>query len=366
MHYYAFYTHRWRAFKFRKVISKLKRRLVYMQFGSVLDNPTYKKGNKMLKYLTTLITILCFFSVHSQTNATDTIKHLEINRGNLENINSSHPNIETLSFQYVDLNKATFNISNFSSVINLMVQGSSLDNNIFNGLCKLNMLEHILLENSKLKGDINDLLRNKKVRILFLERAEINGIKELKLNKESVDAVSFSELKNISIDDIENIVDSSSIIALSIYSIKKERKKSFKRTYLADLERLILEWTKIKSIDLENCLIIPNLNYLSLSSNKLEKIYFDQNSLLNINYLDLSFNNFQDFPQEILEMKNIKKLFLMGNPLNDVPEGISNLEKLEELSLPFRITKERIEELKAKLPNCKIYQTPFKPRGRYL
>jgi len=186
------------------------------------------------------------------------------------------------------------------------------------------------------------------------------------LNKESVEAVSFSELKNISIDDIENIVDSSSISALSIYSIKKERKKNFKRTYLADLERLILEWTKIKSIDLENCLIIPNLNYLSLSSNKLEKIYFDQNSLLNINYLDLSFNNFQDFPKEILEMKNIKKLFLMGNPLNDVPEGISNLEKLEELSLPFRITKERIEELKAKLPNCKIYQTPFKPRGRYL
>jgi Leucine-rich repeat (LRR) protein len=97
---------------------------------------------------------------------------------------------------------------------------------------------------------------------------------------------------------------------------------------LGSLKELILDGNRMTSIPL-----LPTLNRLYVSMNKLRSIPDTVWKLQNLQYLDFSDNRISNVPEEIDRLTNLKDLNLAGNQLKMLPSSIGSLMHLECLIL---------------------------------
>ena len=67
---------------------------------------------------------------------------------------------------------------------------------------------------------------------------------------------------------------------------------------------------------------MKNLQILSLSSNKIEKLPESFTQLKNLSELDLRYNKLKELLESFGELQNLSKLYLYGNPLENPPLNI--------------------------------------------
>eukprot|EP01117_Protostelium_nocturnum_P007215 TRINITY_DN2581_c0_g1_i2.p1 TRINITY_DN2581_c0_g1~~TRINITY_DN2581_c0_g1_i2.p1 ORF type:complete len:794 (-),score=315.34 TRINITY_DN2581_c0_g1_i2:36-2417(-) len=149
-----------------------------------------------------------------------------------------------------------------------------------------------------------------------------------------------------------NRVSSLNLIAqkvrLSILSDAKSANKNLelKNLQLTSVPSAVFKAVHINKLNLSNNRLIhmptnlhfnPNLLYLHLSSNNIEKLSpLGESTLVclgKLETLDLSFNYLSSFPLEILKLKALKTLLLGSNKIQAIPEEISELQHLEVLHL---------------------------------
>lgn len=129
-----------------------------------------------------------------------------------------------------------------------------------------------------------------------------------------------------------------------------------------------------------------SLKYLHIGAIDISDLPEEFSSLQNLENLAISYNqNLKRFPESITKLKNLKELNIQGTGIDSLPNSIGNLKSLEVLNLCFTninklpqsffnlkkmrelyigycvdakksiLTEAQIEEIKSKLPNCKIF-----------
>ncbi len=102
---------------------------------------------------------------------------------------------------------------------------------------------------------------------------------------------------------------------------------------------------------------IKNLKSLSISSSKLTEIPPDIQKLRNLIELNFWDNNLTVLPDEIGNLKNLEILDVTYNSIKEFPDSIVNLKNLRELHFdnnPAASRQYYVEELKEKMPKCKV------------
>ena len=116
---------------------------------------------------------------------------------------------------------------------------------------------------------------------------------------------------------------------------------------LKNLKKLDLNATKVK--DLSPLAELKNLEYLDLRNTQIRDLS-PLTDLKSLEYLDLRNTYVRDF-SPLLDSENLRGLFV--NKMQAIPAPRALLKKYLNLD-GARVTKEQLDELEIKLPNCKI------------
>ncbi len=214
---------------------------------------------------------------------------------------------------------------------------------------------------------------------MFLENLKI-----LKLNSNDLNRLYdvFQKLKNL--EYLSLAYNSLSEIPRSIFSLKQLRRLDLSMNRLISIPIISnvqnLNFLNISSNRLENITKtigkLVNLKTLNLNNNKLHELpeevgnltnlevfTFDQNkisilpenfkNLNSIIYLSFKHNNFNEFPIVITNFKNLRHLDMQANKIKNIPNEIGELINLETILL-FINRLERISHLISKLKKLRI------------
>ncbi len=111
---------------------------------------------------------------------------------------------------------------------------------------------------------------------------------------------------------------------------------------------------------------MKNLSILDLGSCKLKNVPKEISHLKTLTELNLSDNPIDDLPKEIGKLQNLEVLSVVYTNVKEFPETIINLRKLKTLYFDNTLAAERqyyVEELKEKMPNCKVMNYTEPPCG---
>ena len=109
---------------------------------------------------------------------------------------------------------------------------------------------------------------------------------------------------------------------------------------------------------------MKNISILNFGSCKLKNIPKEISQLKSLTELYLSGNPFTKLPLEIGELENLETFDIVNTNVKEFPKTIINLKKLKTLyfyNTPAADREYYVEELKEKMPKCKVmnYMEPF-------
>ncbi|KAF9038318.1 PP2C-domain-containing protein [Hymenopellis radicata] len=97
------------------------------------------------------------------------------------------------------------------------------------------------------------------------------------------------------------------------------------------LHRLDLSCNRITDLDDAHLDYIPELQYLYVQNNRIDKLPWYFPRLRNLSTLNISNNQFVEFPLTVCELENLKDLDISFNYISQIPEEIGQLRNLERL-----------------------------------
>lgn len=217
-------------------------------------------------------------------------------------------------------------LSYLTELTQLDLSGNALSD--LNGLRTLEKLETLSLENAQLKND-------------YLEA--LSGLASLKV-------LNIKENPELTGEEVEELGRSLASCYMETSRLVYTTEINGKR-YRQDLTELDLSGVG-EPFDLSNLAMIPTLEVLNLSGNKLEYIY-DLKPMDKLRELNLSNNQISD-TTPLAYLNELEKLDLSNNSVNSVT-ALLNLTQLKELDIRGnKLTTEQIEKLERTLPDCKI------------
>jgi len=167
----------------------------------------------------------------------------------------------------------------------------------------------------------------KNIESLKYLRSEGGGVREF--NGEGLKFIDTLLLSNNKMDIIINFESLSNLIYLDL---SRNQIKSIEKSgvfTLKNLKHIDLSYNYLKSVSFsEEC---NSIKWLSLRSNRLQKIDSSISFLTNIEYLDISDNLFESIPPEIYNLPNLKTLKISDNLISK--EEILILRKSENISV---------------------------------
>lgn len=213
-----------------------------------------------------------------------------------------------------------------TELLELDLSGNELRD--LSGLASLGRLETLNLENTWLHDDYLSALGGLQSLI------ELNLKENPELTGDAVDALKRS-LPNCYFEH-----------SRLVYTVELHGERYRKDLTVLDLSGIG------EPFDLSDIAMIPALEKLNLSGNRLEFIY-ELRPLENLRELDLSNNQISDLTP-LAYMRNLEKLNLANNRVNSVT-ALLNLTQLKELDISNNdLTAAQIERLERTLPDCKI------------
>jgi adenylate cyclase len=97
------------------------------------------------------------------------------------------------------------------------------------------------------------------------------------------------------------------------------------------LHRLFLSCNRVVDLDDAGLDRIPELSYLNLQNNRMEKLPWYFPRLRTLRTLNISNNKFQELPAVVTEMVSLVDLDISFNMISELPEQIGQLKSLERL-----------------------------------
>lgn len=120
---------------------------------------------------------------------------------------------------------------------------------------------------------------------------------------------------------------------LSLTELEEKEIFSYEEAILNPEKVYKLDLRKHKLNELPELKQFPNLQWLTLSRNKITEIPEEIFQLTKLQYLDLSKNKIDLIPKEIGNLIHLKKLYLNQNNISSLPPQIGRLINLEFLDL---------------------------------
>ena len=268
---------------------------------------------------------------------------------NLEKINASYNNIETLPDSITQLSS---------------LKSCDLRNNKITSLPKcfslMTALTLLQLSNNPISG-VPPNFETMKIRKLFLDKTQnflfkpIVALKELHYSGVGADILfdDYSAMKNLETLDVsENnfrdlMVTSNKMIFLNASHNKLTRLSLAKdctvqriiarHNELASLDESIANSPKLGLLDISNNKLtnlptrieLPKLYSLSLGFNKLTSLDVDLAKFANtLTFLDISYNDIKVLPPSIGALTMLKTLYICGNQIATLPPEFANLQAL--------------------------------------
>jgi len=94
---------------------------------------------------------------------------------------------------------------------------------------------------------------------------------------------------------------------------------------------------------------------LNLYRKKLDKLPENIGEFKNLQKIKLFFNNITELPKSFYQLTNLTEIILSNNPIDDISDEIFNFKSLKTIYLSdTKISKERINEIKTKMPWAKV------------
>lgn len=123
------------------------------------------------------------------------------------------------------------------------------------------------------------------------------------------------------------LLDSVELATAPIYTSLEEALKEPYKVY-----RLHLNKKKLEKFP-EGIFLLPNLQELDLSKNRLTELHDSLGKLSRLQILNVSGNDLEVFPKSIGQLQNLKKLLANKNKLISLPSQIGDLTQLRILDL---------------------------------
>ena len=259
-----------------------------------LSSKLWLLGNKQMQYL-----IKNYLKVLTDKNFYSTsMKKSNITTPQKIILLKKFPNIKYLEFTF----SKTINIVKFAKYIPKSVKILQLNNH--------------KIEDSELK------ILPKNVTYLYFNNS-YNLKNPIDLPKKLTNLI-LNDCTNLTTDFLQNLYK------ITTLELNRLNIVNFELKNLPNLVLLKLEYGKIKTFVLENCL---DLKTLDLYGNYLVEFPQSILKLTNLESLRLRWNKIYQIPEEFSQLENLKYLDLGSNKLTEFPTAIFTLLKLETLNL---------------------------------
>ena len=156
----------------------------------------------------------------------------------------------------------------------------------------------------------------------------------------------------------EALQEPDNVYRLSLKRLKKTDSLPDEIFLLKNLQELTVTKSKLQKIN-RNIAQLTNLQYLNLDHNRLVKLPDELTCLVHLKKLVISRNMIYKLPEATGNMTALLEIVAWGNELYRLPESITalseTLKKLDLRQISFR--KHEIEKIESQLPKTKILYT---------
>lgn len=201
-------------------------------------------------------------------------------------------------------------------------------------------LEVLYLDNNDIRSIPNDIIKLTKLNTLILSHNNLryvsSKLKELKHFK-------YLDLSDNNLSKVPFEISSLKYLETIILDNNSITDCSFKSR---NIKKIIANFNKITSINGSFFSQYPNLQVLSLISNRIKKLPDNIRSAKNLKHLNLSNNQLQFIPEMLLELDNLEILRLGKNRITEIPTKLYDskikLVILSENPIPVSKIKNRL------------------------
>jgi len=274
-----------------------------------------------------------------------TSKEKNINLSTLKNL----PNLTKLNLDRVNISPL---INSFPNLTELAISPSCSyleSNNINVDADLIPKLKNLTLATDTIPSFINNVSNLKQLTINgnileeFIQKADLQQLEYLDLLRSSAAIEKIGELPNLEYLNLSEC--NVKVLPEIIFNFENLKTLNLDKNYLDSISTDIKKFVKLKNLDLsnnENLTTLPvtigdlkNLEYLNLSSCKINILPNTFGELKNLKELNLSNNDLymNEFPDSFDNLKNLEYLDLSLNELSSIPSQVCNLVNLKTLIL---------------------------------